>query len=103
MHTPCFELEPLVTIPGPTFAGNRPNIDQIKISILLPLYSSAELFHYLFWGNKPKSAQNRWESLCTGLVGTVPDMLGLVWPSFRPNAGSKLKIRPDPSKFSGPS
>ncbi len=33
-------------------------------------------------------------------VGTVPDILGLVWPSFK-----RLEIedfRPDPSKFSGP-
>ena len=25
-------------------------------------------------------------------VGTVPDILGLVWPSFRPKSGSKSKI-----------
>ncbi len=25
-------------------------------------------------------------------VGTVPDILGLVWPSFRPKPGSKLKV-----------
>ncbi len=25
-------------------------------------------------------------------VGTVPEILGLVWPSFRPNSGLKSKI-----------
>jgi hypothetical protein len=25
-------------------------------------------------------------------VGTVPDVLGLVWPSFRPKSGSRSKI-----------
>ncbi len=27
-----------------------------------------------------------------GFVGTVPDILGLVWPSFRPKAGPKSKM-----------
>ncbi len=41
--------------------------------------------------NTPKSAQNRSESLCR-FVGTVPDILRLVWPSFRPKPGSRSKI-----------
>ena len=32
-------------------------------------------------------------------VGTVPDILGLVWPRFRTKSGSKSKI---PGRFRGP-
>ncbi len=48
--------------------------------------------------NAPKSAQNCSESLCAGLwVITVPDILILVWPSFRPQIRFKIEdSRPDP-------
>ncbi len=43
----------------------------------------------------PKHAEIWPESLgivMCRLVGTVPDILGLAWPSFRPKSGSKSKI-----------
>ncbi len=56
----------------------------------------AELSHSLKVSDRrriaAKSSQNRSESLCAGLWGTVPDILGLVGPSFRSKSGSKLKI-----------
>ncbi len=42
--------------------------------------------------NTPTSAHNRSESLCAGLWGTEPDILGLVWLSLRRESGSKSKI-----------
>ena len=48
---------------------------------------------------KTKPVQNRSESLCRS-AGTVPDILGLVWLSFRPKSDSKSKI--SGGSFKGP-
>ena len=49
--------------------------------------------------NRHRIVRNR---LCR-FVGTVPDILGLVWPSFRPKSGSKSKISGRiPKHFRGP-
>ena len=45
--------------------------------------------------HRPKHAEIGPESfgiVVCRFVGTVPDILGLVWPSFRPKSGSKSKI-----------
>ncbi len=71
---------------------------RISAAVLAPLFGliSAELSHRKrSFGSSSKHAEIGQESfglvVCRS-VGTVPDILGLIWPRFRPHSGSKSKI-----------
>ncbi len=78
------------TLPHPQKQGMPP---AIQIQVVLTKQDSAEQSH--IFKVLPRRAEIGPESfgivVCRS-VGTVPDIWGLAWPSFRPKSGSKSKI-----------
>jgi hypothetical protein len=68
---------------------------RLSYSTVARLSLGSAISQFRSFGSSSKHAEIGTESLgivVGRFVGIVPDILGLVWPSFRPNYGSKSKI-----------
>ncbi len=75
---------------GLSVERNLPAVSELRAPTLGRAISQFKSF-----GSSSKHAEIGPESfgiVVCRFVGTVPDILGLVWPSFRPKSGSKSKI-----------
>ncbi len=76
-----------------TFFGPKP--DEF-MAFRCAFISQTPVSHsFISFGSSSEDAEigpESFGSLVFRSVGTVPDILGLAWPSFRPKSGSKSKI-----------